>query len=285
MLAEAKELWRFRELLLSMVERELKIRYKNSVLGFLWSFIIPLVTTAVLTFVFGNFGNIGVESFSAYILAAYLPYLFFQQSVLDSAQSVLIQLPLVKKIYFPRELLPLASIIANFIHLLSGFAVFFAYLLVIWVQHPGTFPFQPTTWMIFPLLLMTVMLSTGLGLLVSALNTFYEDVKYLTSVIMYLLFFVSPITYLAEMVAYSGVNQRSGGKLFQLYNANPVAALSTAYRQYLLAPPSVKINGVAQPAVPLDPIYLWWTFFVSVVALLGGYAVFNRMKWKFVERP
>jgi ABC-2 type transport system permease protein len=285
MLAEAKELWRFRELLVSMVERELKIRYKNSILGFLWSFIIPLVTTAVLTFVFGNFGSIGVESFSAYILAAYLPYLFFQQSVLDSAQSILIQLPLVKKIYFPRELLPLASIIANFIHLLSGFAVFFAYLLFIWIQHRGASPFQPTSWMIIPLLLMTVMLSTGLGLLVSALNTFYEDVKYLTSVVMYLLFFLSPITYLSEMVAYSKVNQHYGGWIFKLYHLNPVAALATGYRQYLLAPPTVTIDGIKHPSVPIDPLYLVWTAFVSISILLIGYSVFNRMKWKFVERP
>ncbi|RYD39626.1 MAG: ABC transporter permease, partial [Verrucomicrobiaceae bacterium] len=104
MRAELRELWRFRELLLTMVERELRIRYRNSALGILWSFLSPLATTAVLTLVFGYLApTSGAKNFSAYILAAYLPYLFFQQSVLDSAQSVLSQVDLVKKIYFPRE--------------------------------------------------------------------------------------------------------------------------------------------------------------------------------------
>src|SRR4051794_13396881 len=100
MLDELKELWKFRELLLSMVQREIRIRYKNSALGFLWSFITPLATTLVMTLVFGVLLNNKVNSFSAYFLAAYLPFMFFQFSVLDSAQSVLIALPLVKKIYF-----------------------------------------------------------------------------------------------------------------------------------------------------------------------------------------
>ncbi|RYG47772.1 hypothetical protein EON79_06385, partial [bacterium] len=233
---ELRELWRFRELLFSMVERELRIRYKNSALGVMWSFLSPLATTAVLTLVFGYLTPTGsVDSFSAYILAAYLPYLFFQQSVLDSAQSVLAQVSLVKKIYFPREILPLAAILSNFIHLLIGFVVFFLFLLVVWIFNPGPSPFQiGTLWLPF-LLVISLALSTGLSLIVAALNTFYEDVKYMVSVAMYLLFFLSPVTYLSEMVAYSNLNQRSGGWIYKLYHLNPLATLSTAYRHALLA--------------------------------------------------
>src|SRR5512147_373606 len=102
MLAELKELWKFRELLLSMVERELRIRYKNSILGFFWSLINPLVTVAVMTVVFKYIAGNQTSNFGAYILAAYLPFMFFQLAVMDAAQSVLVALPLVKKIYFPR---------------------------------------------------------------------------------------------------------------------------------------------------------------------------------------
>src|SRR3990172_8173834 len=128
MLAELKELWRFRELLYSMVERELKIRYKNSFLGFFWSLLNPLLTVAVLTYVFRNYVGLETKNLSAYILAAYLPFIFFQMSVLDSAQSVLSNIQLIKKIYFPREILPLAQVISNFIHLLLALLVFFGYL-------------------------------------------------------------------------------------------------------------------------------------------------------------
>src|SRR5687767_4581183 len=109
MLAELKELWKFRELLVSMVQRELKIRYKNSALGFFWSLINPLVTVLVMTFVFKFIMANDTPSFSSYILAAYLPFMFFQLAIMDSAQSVLGALPLVRKIYFPREVLPLAQ--------------------------------------------------------------------------------------------------------------------------------------------------------------------------------
>ncbi|MDX2065873.1 MAG: ABC transporter permease [Fimbriimonadaceae bacterium] len=282
---ELRELWRFRELLFSMVERELRVRYKNSALGFLWSLIIPAVTTAVLTFVYGYLAKVGGDNFSAYILAAYLPFLFFQQSILDSAQSVLGYLPLVRKIYFPREVLPLGVIIANFIHLVLGWLVFFGYLLFIYIRHPQMNPFQWSTVQLPLLMLISLMLSTGFGLMVSALNTFYEDVKYATSVLLYLLFFLSPITYTSETVAYSSLNQSSGGLLFKLYHLNPIAALSTGYRQALLAPQGLTVNGVPQAPIIMDNAYLYWAAAFSFGTLVFGYHLFNRMKWRFVERP
>src|SRR5580658_9056126 len=127
MLSELKELWKFRELLFTMVQRELKIRYKSSAIGFFWSMLNPLITVLVLSFVMENFLNRGggVPSVTAYLLAAYLPFTFFQLSVMDSAQTILVAMPLIKKIYFPREILPLASVISNFIHLMMALGMFF----------------------------------------------------------------------------------------------------------------------------------------------------------------
>ncbi|MEZ5162709.1 MAG: ABC transporter permease [Fimbriimonadaceae bacterium] len=119
-----RELWKFRELLWAMVERELRIRYKNSFLGFFWSLLNPLVTVAVMTVVFKYLMQNSTPNFSAYVLAAYLPFLFFNMTLLDSAQSVLVSLPVVRKVYFPREILPLASIASNFIHFLLALLVF-----------------------------------------------------------------------------------------------------------------------------------------------------------------
>jgi lipopolysaccharide transport system permease protein len=287
MLEELKELWRFRELLLSMVQRELKIRYKNSFLGFFWSLITPLATVLVLTVVFKYLVRIEVANYSAYVLAALLPYLFLQQAILDSSQSVLSSIQLVRKIYFPREILPLSIIISNFVHFLLALVVFFAYLIFIYVRNPAQSPFQLSTIYLPALLLISLMLVTGVGLIASALNTFYEDVKYMLSVGLYLLFYLSPIIYFSENVYY--VDHPRSGLIYVLYHLNPVAMLSTAYRKVLLAPQAVQVGGggdaTVYPPLPLDWGLLGITALMSFGLLVGGYALFNRMKWRFVERP
>jgi lipopolysaccharide transport system permease protein len=287
MLAELRELWRFRELLFSMIERELKIRYKNSFLGFFWSLITPLATVLVITVVFKYLVRIQVDNYSAYVLAALLPFLFLQQALLDSSQSVLGSIQMVRKIYFPREILPLAIIISNFVHFLLALFVFFVYLLVIWLRNPEVSPFQWTTLYLPLLLIISLALVTGLGLIVSALNTFYEDVKYMLSVGLYLIFYLSPIIYFSENVFH--VDHPQSRLIYFLYHLNPVAMLATAYRKILLAPQPVQI-GAGEQAVIHEPLPLDWgmlgiTAIMSFAFLILGYRMFNRLKWRFVERP
>jgi lipopolysaccharide transport system permease protein len=290
MLADLKELWRFRELLWAMVERELRIRYKNSALGFLWSLLNPLVTVAVMwsvfTFLLGN----NTENYSAYILAAYLPFLFFNMALMDSAQSVLGSLNVVKKVYFPREILPLASVIGNFIHFVLALGVFFLFLFGVWAF--TGFQVAPFTWRLvaLPFLLVPFFaLVVGCSLLISALNVFYEDVKYILSVFLYLLFFVSPVMYFSETVR-SALAGRSNGALIEtLYHLNPVATFITAFRKVLVPPGRIEIiqDGVAVkvPPAPFDYTMVGVACVVSFVMMVFGYWVFNRMKWRFVERP
>lgn len=284
MLAELKELWKFRELLLTMVQRDLKIRYKNSALGFLWSLLNPLVTVFVMTIIFQNVMENSTANLSAYILAAYLPYMFFQLCLMDSAQTILANIQLIKKIYFPREILPLASVISNFIHFLLAMGVFFLYMLVVWMLHPGKFPFHGGI-VLLPLLMLTSFcLCTGLSLLISAANTFYEDVKYIVSVSLYLLFFVCPIMYFSEQVYYSHANA-ANPIWYRLYHLNPVAALSTAYRKAILDPQPVTINNIKHDPIGMDWKYVAIAVLMSVGIMIFGYWTFNRLKWKFVERP
>ncbi len=285
MLAELKELWRFRELLFSMVERELRIRYKNSFLGFFWSLLNPLFTVLVLTVVFKNFIGVTTPNLSAYILAAYLPFLFFQMAVLDSSQSILANVQLIKKIYFPREILPLAQVAANFVHLLLALLVFFVYLAVIYFRDPTIPTIQATSLYLPIILVINLALAVGLGLIVSALNAFYEDVKHIMTVLMYLLFFLCPIMYFSENVMAHSAARNDGGMLYVLYHLNPVAMLCTAYRKVLVAPQPVQLGDTTLPALPLEWGLLGVTAVVSAVALVLGYAVFNRLKWRFVERP
>ncbi len=291
MLAELKELWRFRELLWAMVERELKIRYKNSALGFLWSLVNPLATVLVITIVFKLFFRNETPNFSASVLAVYLPFIFFQLCLMDSAQSVLVSLPIIKKVYFPREILPIASVVANFIHLLLALGVFFLFLFAVWAK--SGFEVSPFTWKLgfLPvLLLVNLALAMGMSFFISALNVFYEDVKYAVGVGLYLMFFLTPVMYFAETVFYAF---KSSGQewLYYVYNLNPVAMLSTAYRKTLL--PDGQISITVESGQPPEMIYPlefnWWLFLATVVmsigALVWGYSFFNKMKWRFVERP
>ncbi len=290
MIADLKELWRFRELFWAMVERELRIRYKNSFLGFFWSLLNPLVTVAVMTVVFKFLLRNDTDNFSAYILAAYLPFMFFNLTLMDSAQSVLVALPVVKKVYFPREILPLAAVAGNFIHFVLALFVFFVYMFLVWAM--SGFEVTPFTWRIgfLPVLLVVnLMLSTGLSLILSALNVFYEDVKYMLSVLLYLLFFVTPIMYFSETVYFALKGRPDGGFLYWLYHLNPVAMLSTTYRKVLVPPGQIEVieNG---HAIKVGPLPMDWAMFgvtcaISFGVLVFGYWTFNRLKWKFVERP
>jgi lipopolysaccharide transport system permease protein len=296
MLSELKELYKFRELLLVMVQRELKIRYKNSALGFLWSMLNPIITVLVMSFVFENFmhrGN-GIPSVTAYILAAYLPYTFFQLCLLDSSQTILTSMPLIKKIYFPREILPIASVLSNFVHLLLALVVFFAYLVLVYFRsvlanhgfQGAENPFQITTFYLPILLIINLMLSLGLAFLVSAWNTFYEDIKYIVTVLTYLMFFMCPILYFEESVANSPRNLAWHGWLYNLMSLNPVFTLSSAYRKVLVAPPSLFVDqGAKLHVIPISWFHIGVTALTSFVILIYGYHTFNRLKWRFVERP
>jgi ABC-2 type transport system permease protein len=285
-----KELWRYRELLWTFVLRELRIRYKNSVLGFFWSLLNPLAIVLVMTVVFKFVMGQKVPNYSAYILSAYLPFMFFQLSLMDASQSILAHLELLKKIYFPREILPVGAVLANFIHFSLAMGVFFAYLLVVWMLNPGDPPFRITALFLPALMLTQLCLTLGLALFVSALNTFYEDVKYILSVGLYLLFFLCPIVYFSEQVLHaSAVPEEARPLVYTLYHLNPIAMLMTAYRKILLDPQPIPSFGGSEPrllpSLPLDGWLLFICVLASLACLISGYAFFNKKKWKFVERP
>ena len=129
------------------------------------------------------------------------------------------------------------------------------------------------------------MLSLGMSLLISALNTFYEDVKFVMSVALYLLLFLCPVMYFIENIADNPAVLRHP-LWFKLYNLNPVADLCVAYRKILLAPTDVAISGSIAKAHPMPLPWMWvaYSAVFSFLVLIFGYSVFNRLKWRFVER-
>lgn len=272
MLKEFAEVYRYRELLLNLVLRDLRVRYKNSMLGFFWSLINPLLQVAIITIVFKHILHASGRDYSAYLLCAFLPWMFFQMSVLDASSSILFHGDLVKKTYFPREILPISIVLSNLVHFILALGVFFVYRLftgggITW------------TWLLLPVVvLIQVLLNMGVAFFVASMNVFYEDIKYLATVILNLLYFALPIMYMVEQVHNS--DRIPGWLVTVLYYVNPLPFLLTTYRKILLPP----YNYQAIHDVPMDYRYLALAGVTSLIIFLAGYAYFNSKKWYFAER-
>jgi len=276
MLADLRELWKFRDLVWSLVVRDLTIRYKNSVLGFFWSLANPLVQVATITVIFKYILQIRIPNYSAYVLCAFLPWMFFQMTLSDAGESVLRHHDLLKKVYFPREVLPISVVLSNLVHLVLAFGVFFVYLLWLGVKvQPG--------WALLPLVvLVQVLLMLGLSFFVSALSVFYEDIRYLVGVGTSLFFYFCPIIYLSEQILFSQrIPAHLRSRIWEVYHWNPVATLIETYRQLLIPP----FSGAGFPDVPVSARFLAIAVIISCLCATAGYAYFNARKWQFAERP
>lgn len=283
-----QELWIYRELLRTLVTRELRVRYKNSALGFFWSLLNPLATVLVMTLVFKYVMGMRIANYSAYILVAYLPWTFFQFALLDSSQTILVYMQVIKKVYFPRVLLPLAAVVSNFIHFLLAMGVLFVYL----YGFVGTPPQWGLLWL--PLITLSLLLwLIGLSALIACWNVFYEDVKYLVGVGLQLLFFLTPVIYFSEQLRYTTLvpGAYREGLFWAFHLINPMAALTMAYRKAILPPITIVQEHVAlgqATQFPDMPLPLW----LVGLNLLGGAGMallglsyFRKREWEFVERP
>ncbi|GIV10748.1 MAG: transport permease protein [Fimbriimonadales bacterium] len=282
------EIWRYRELLWTLVIRELRVRYKNSALGFFWSLLNPLATVLVMTIVFKYVMGMRIANYSAYILAAYLPWGFFQFALLDSSQTILVYMQVIRKIYFPRVLLPLAAVVANLIHFLLAMGVLFVYLYGV----VGA----PVQWglLLLPMILLSQLLwLVGLSALIACWNVFYEDVKYLVSVGLQLLFFLTPVIYFSEQLRYTTLVPETyrEGFFWAYHIVNPMAALTMAYRKVILPPITIVQENAALgsatqfPDMPLPLWLLALNLLMGAGVALLGLSYFRKREWEFVERP
>ncbi len=288
--AELRELWAYRHLVRTLVERDLRVRYKNSVVGVAWTMVNPLIQVFVLTIVFGYILGSGPKNISAYLFCATLPWTFFQTSVLDSSTSVLVKLPLLKKVYFPREIPLIATVCQNFVQFLISLGIFILYRWVVTplLYHGSTWP--PIQILFLPILILLLFLLTlGVSFFVATANVFYEDVKFILSIVMGFLFYLLPIIYFAENIFFSdSIPPNLRWWAYHLLLTNPLAWLITAFKQVFFG--ITDISNVHSPlphhtSAPFDWRFLLLATFTCVAVCLSGYAFFNSRKWKFTERP
>lgn len=264
MLASLRELYRYRVLIHCLVVRELKARYRGSVLGFLWSFLNPLLLMGVYALVFSLYMRIDMENYAVFLFCGLLPWLWFSSSILEGSNAIIAGSSLVKKVLFPPEVLPIVVVLSNLAHFLLGLPIVFLFLIGSGVG---------ISWwaLALPVLIVLQLLFTvGLALALSSLSVHLRDITQILANVMTLWFFLCPIIYSLDVVR--GVLQAKGLEpLMWSFRLNPMAQLVTAYHDLLFygrAPGLAGLAGVLAAGL----IMLWL-----------GYRVFNRFKWSFSE--
>jgi len=244
-------------LLSNLILRDFRIRYRNMSLGVFWSLLNPLVMMAVLTFIFTRvFSGAGRPNFHVFVLCGIIPFNFFAVAWVSGTFSVYQSAGLVKKVILPREIVPIATVLANCIHFLIQIALLVTVVLLAGYRVNGYWALLPA---VFGL---EVVFVCGLSLLSSALDVYFRDVRYVVESANTVLFWLVPIFYSFETIPY---------RYHSLYQYNPIAAVVLACRNILM-------EGKAPP-----PTLLYKLLLVSTVSLVVGLVAFGRLKRKFAD--
>lgn len=252
------ELWEYRELLYTLVEREIKIRYKQTAIGASWVLLQPLITMLIFTAIFGRMAKMPSDGiwYPAFILTALLPWGYFSQAITRSAASLVGSANLVTKVYFPRLLLPLSMIVSPLVDFALSLLLLFGLLLYAGI---------PLTWKVvtLPVFVLVAMLTAlGVGLILSTANVKYRDVGHAIPFLIQIWMFLSPIVYPVSLVP---------EQYRLLYGLNPMAGVIEGFRWALL--------GKAAP----DPVVMGASIVVFVGVLIGGLVYFNKMERDFAD--
>lgn len=257
-----KELYEYREMIFTLVKKDLRGRYKGSILGFFWTFLNPLLQLVVYTLVFSVIMRTDYEQYYLFLFVALVPWMFFSASVQDGSSCIIREANLVKKIYFPREVLPLATVTTGFVNMLLTFVVVFAVLLF---SGRGI---NPQAMLCLPVVMIVeYILSLGFALIVSACAVYVRDLQYIIGIIMMALQYMTPVLYDVSLVENSGV----GTFIKTIFYLNPMTPIINIYRQILYF-----------KQVP-DLTTLLWAVGVGVVLIVVGEIVFRKLQRGFAE--
>ena len=268
MLVSLRRLLRHRELIRTLVAREVKARYRGSVLGFFWSFANPLLLLLVYTFVFSvilpGFRGGELEPYALFLFCGLLPWTWFSSSLLESSNVLIANGNLIKKVMFPAEILPIVTVLANMVHFLFGLPVLGAFLAYYALDGRLPGPLQAAELVWLPaVILVQLLLTLGCALLLSALTVHFRDIRDLLNNLLTLWFFATPIIYPMSLVPAAGK---------PIMDLNPFAHLAVSYQEILF------YNG---------PFGHWkWLLALGVAALAltaVGYGVFDRLRDTFAE--
>jgi lipopolysaccharide transport system permease protein len=241
----------------NLILKDFRIRYRNMSLGVLWSLINPLVMMGVLTFIFGRvFGGARSPIFPVFVLCGLVPYNFFTNAWLTGTTAIVANAALVKRVPIPREVVTIAAVLSNGVHLLIQVALLIGFTLAFGLRPAASWWWLPVVWGLY------VVFVCGLALGSSAINVFIRDTRYVVESFNMVLFYLVPIFYSFSIIP---------ARYARVYQFNPVAAMVLAMRNIL-------IDGKAPPPSLLENLVI-----VAAVTMGLGLTIFARLKPRFYE--
>ena len=265
--SELAEAWNYRHLLRMLVVRDLKARYKNSAFGVLWSFLQPLGMMGVLTFAFIviNKGPADKPHYNVFILSGYLAWTFFSGSVVGGTGSILANSSLVKKVYFPRVLLPVSVVISAVTHFLFALPMFVVVCLV------SGHPLHWTLLLIPVALLIQGTFSVGLSFIFSTVNVFYRDTQFILDLVMLAWFFLTPIFYDVSQARPVTIGTEVVDLAVWMRRLNPMASMVNIFQELMYHGRITALDFWIRTAA------------TALVILVVGYLIFRHFSPRFGE--
>ena len=244
-----------RFLLAELVKKGIRLKYRRSYLGIVWSLIEPILTTIVLVIIFGTLFNNKTQTFPLYIICGRLLYTFFSQGTRQASTSIRKNSSMIKKVYVPKYLYPLSVVLYNYIIFLISLLVLI--LVAIYTRTPPT----PLIWQVIPALILILMLTAGAGMFLATLNVFFRDIEYLWNVILMLIMYMCAIFYYPERLLESGFSW--------VLRYNPLYCIIDIFRGGMIG-------------YQADLWNFGYAFAFSLVALLGGTWLFYKKQDDFI---
>lgn len=243
-------------LLYQLIQREIKARYKQSIIGYFWVLLNPLAQMAVYTFVFSIIFKFPTDiPYPLFLFAALLPWTLLQGVIISGTTSLVSNEVLLKKVAFPREIIPYSAVSAKLIDFFFASVVFIVLMLIYKV------PFSSTSLIFIPLFLLQIIMMSGIALLLSAFNLFYRDIQYLTNLVLMVWMYITPVVYPLSLVP---------NKYVWFYKLNPMVGIIEGYRSALFG-------------FEFEPIIIYWSALVSFVIFIIGFTIFKRTEKVFAD--
>ena len=254
-----KELYQYRELLKTNVKKEIRGKYKASVLGVFWSFINPLLQVLVYAIVFPYMLRDTGDNYIIYLITGIIPWTFFSTALTSCVGCIKNNSGIIKKVYFPREILPISAVVSGFVNFLISCLIVLIFCVAWGVGISWHILFVPVIALIEGILIL------GLGMALGAMDAYVQDLEYLVNFILTLAFYGTPIVYRLDTFGNTSLIAR-------LVRMNPVTTLMNAYRD-------VFMNHVTPDFASLGVVFL-----ISVVVLVIGVLIFKKLEKGFAEQ-
>lgn len=247
----------YKYLLLQLTQREIKSRYKQSFVGYAWVILNPLAQLLVYSFVFSVVFRFPTNNipYSIFLYAGLLPWGLFQGSISTATQSLVENAPLIRKVNFPREIIPYSVVLAKIVDFLVSALIFIVFMIAFRV------PFSSTSIYLIPLFLSQLLLTLGISLILSAGNLFYRDIQYLANLLLMLWMYMTPVVYPLSLVPTHYV---------WFYKLNPMVGILEGYRSALFN-------------YPFEWTIIAWSFFISILVFSVGFFVFKKSEKIFAD--